>query len=430
MSERAATDRPHTQRRIAAGLARRRRQERLFRLAGTCAAGFGIAFLGFIFVTLFVKGATAFSQTHIRLDVTFSPEYLAPQGSLDLFEADTEALVRAALRDHFPGVEGRADLRQLYRLVSVGAGYQLRDMLAAEPELLGQARSVWVPAAADVDMLVKGRIDPAIDETLRPLSDAQLAWIGELRAAERLERRFNHALLSSGDSSEPELAGIKGALVGSFYMLLVTLAVAFPIGVAAAFYLEEFAPRNRWTDLIEVNINNLAAVPSIIFGLLGLAVFIDIMGLPRSASLVGGLVLSLMTLPVIIIASRAAITAIPQSIRDAALALGASRMQVIFHHLLPASMPGIMTGTILGMSRALGETAPLLMIGMVAFIADIPQGPFDPATALPVQVFLWADQPERAFEERTSAAIIVLLGFLVLMNLAAIITRKRLEKRW
>jgi phosphate transport system permease protein len=430
MSERATSPGVDAQQRIAAGLARRRRNERLFRVGGALAAALGLLFLAFIFVSLFAKGATAFTQTQIRLDVTLSPEHLAPQGSLDLLGADTDAVVREALRAIFPAVRERVQLRELYRLTSVGAGYQLRDMLAEDPRLLGTTRSVWVPAAADVDMLEKGRIDPGIDESLRPLSDRQLSWIRALRDDGRLERHFNRALLDNGDSSEPELAGIRGALVGSFYMLLVTLVVAFPIGVSAAIYLEEFAPRSRWTDLIEVNINNLAAVPSIIFGLLGLAVFIDFMGLPRSASLVGGLVLSLMTLPVIIIASRAAITAIPQSIRDAALALGASKMQVVFHHLLPASLPGIMTGTILGMSRALGETAPLLMIGMVAFIADIPEGPFDPATALPVQVFLWADQPERAFEERTSAAIIVLLGFLVLMNIGAIITRKRMEKRW
>jgi phosphate transport system permease protein len=279
-------------------------------------------------------------------------------------------------------------------------------------------------------MLVKGQIDADVQQNLRRISDAQIGWVQELKAEGRLERRFNSALFTNGDSSEPELAGIKGALAGSFFMLLVTVVLAFPVGVAAAVYLEEFAPRNRWTDLIEVNINNLAAVPSIVFGLLGLAVFINWLGLPRSASLVGGLVLSLITLPVIIIASRAAITSIPQSIRDGALALGASKMQVVFHHILPLSLPGMLTGTIIGMSRALGESAPLLMIGMVAFIVDIPQGLFDPATALPVQVFLWADSPERAFEERTSAAILVLLGFLLLMNLAAVIMRKRMERKW
>jgi phosphate transport system permease protein len=242
--------------------------------------------------------------------------------------------------------------------------------------------------------------------------------------------RFNTALFTNGDSREPELAGIRGALMGSLYMLFITIALSFPLGAAAAVYLEEFAPRNRWADLIEVNINNLAAVPSIVFGLLGLAVFINWMGVPRSAPLVGGLVLSLLTLPVIIIASRAAIKSVPPSIREAALGVGASRMQVVFHHVLPLALPGMLTGTIIGMSRALGESAPLLMIGMVAFIVDVPGGFSDPATALPVQIYLWADSPERAFAERTSAAIIVLLGFLLLMNLAAVIIRKRVERQW
>jgi phosphate transport system permease protein len=279
-------------------------------------------------------------------------------------------------------------------------------------------------------MLIKGNIDANVAEALRPISDKQIAWVETLREAGRLDTRFNTALFTNGDSREPELAGIKGAVMGSLYMLMVTMVLSFPIGVAAAIYLEEFAPRNRWSDLIEVNINNLAAVPSIVFGLLGLAVFINWAALPRSAPLVGGLVLTLLTLPVIIIASRAAIKAVPPSIREAALGLGASQTQVVFHHVLPLAMPGMLTGAIIGMSRALGESAPLLMIGMVAFIVDVPGSFTDPATALPVQIFLWADSPERAFAERTSAAIIVLLGFLLVMNLAAVILRKRLERKW
>jgi phosphate transport system permease protein len=279
-------------------------------------------------------------------------------------------------------------------------------------------------------MLRKGNIDADVEEALRTLSDQQIAWVESLVNAGQVESRFNAALFKNGDSRDPELAGIKGAIMGSFYMLLVTIALSFPIGVAAAIYLEEFAPKNRWSDLIEVNINNLAAVPSIVFGLLGLAVFINWMSLPRSAPLVGGLVLTLLTLPVIIIASRAAIQAVPPSIRQAGLGLGASETQVVFHHVLPLAMPGMLTGAIIGMSRALGESAPLLMIGMVAFIVDVPGGFADPATALPVQIYLWADSPERAFAERTSAAIIVLLGFLLLMNLAAVLMRKRMERKW
>ena len=394
------------------------------------ATAVGVVFLGVFFADLIGKGSSAFQQTFVQLEIEFSEDVLLVDGELDLQYADFDGLVRSALRSEIPEASGRSDRRALYKLVSVGAGYQLRDMLQEDPELVGTRQNVWVPASSIVDMLIKGNIDPSLDEALRPLSDKQIGWIERLRQNGGLEKRFNSALFSNGDSREPELAGIKGAVMGSFYMLLVTVALSFPIGVAAAVYLEEFAPRNRWSDLIEVNINNLAAVPSIVFGLLGLAVFINYAALPRSAPVVGGLVLTLMTLPVIIIASRAAIKAVPPSIREAALGLGASNTQVVTHHVLPLALPGMLTGTIIGMSRALGESAPLLMIGMVAFIVDIPSGFTDPATALPVQIYLWADSPERAFAERTSAAIIVLLGFLLVMNLTAVIIRKRMERKW
>lgn len=267
-------------------------------------------------------------------------------------------------------------------------------------------------------------------ESDRRLKDKEVTWIEQLRTADALEKRFNINFFTSGDSRDPELSGIAGALMGSLFTLMITLALSFPIGVATAVYLEEFAPKNRWTDLVEVNINNLAAVPSIVFGLLGLAVFINFFGLPRSAPVIGGLVLTLMTLPTIIIASRAALKSVPPSIREAALGVGASRMQAMTHHVLPLALPGMLTGTIIGMAQALGETAPLLMIGMVAFIVDIPSSPFDPSTVLPVQIYLWADSPERAFVERTSAAIMVLLGFLIIMNALAVILRKRFERRW
>lgn len=419
-----------TLQKVQAGLARRRRKELLFQLAGMLATAVGILFLVVFFATLIAKGSSAFQQTFVKLDIELSEDVLAPDGKLDLEFADFDGLVRAALRAEVPEATSRTDRRALYRLVSVGASYQLRDLLAGDPDLVGTTQTLWVPAAANVDMLIKGNIDANVDEALRPLSDKQIAWIRSLGEAGRLEKRFNKALFSNGDSREPELAGIKGAAMGSFYMLLVTIVLSFPIGVAAAIYLEEFAPRSRWSDLIEVNINNLAAVPSIVFGLLGLAVFINWIGLPRSAPLVGGLVLTLLTLPVIIIASRAAIKAVPPSIREAALGLGASQTQVVFHHVMPLAMPGMLTGAIIGMSRALGESAPLLMIGMVAFIVDVPGSFTDPATALPVQIYLWADSPERAFAERTSAAIIVLLGFLLLMNFAAVILRKRMERKW
>jgi len=419
-----------TRRKVEAGLGKRRRREKLFQAAGMLATAVGIAFLGVFFADLLAKGSSAFVQSYVQLDLEFDADIIAPGGEMDIAYADFDGLVRSALRAEFPAVNGRNDRRELYRLVSIGAGYQMQDMIVADSGLLGTTQTIWVPASATVDMYVKGNIDASLDEALRPLSDAQLGWIDSLLSAGKLDTRFNSALFSNGDSREPELAGIRGALMGSFYMLIVTIMLAFPIGVAAAIYLEEFAPRNRWSDLIEVNINNLAAVPSIVFGLLGLAVFINWVGIPRSAPLVGGLVLSLLTLPVIIIASRAAIKAVPPSIREAALGLGASRMQVVFHHVMPLALPGMLTGAIIGMSRALGESAPLLMIGMVAFIVDVPGSLSDPATALPVQIYLWADSPERAFAERTSAAIIVLLGFLLVMNLTAVIIRRRMERKW
>ncbi len=415
---------------VEAGLPRRRRKETLFRATGMIATAIGIAFLAVFFATLIGKGASAFVQTYMRLDVELTAEQIAPGGELDLAYADFDGLVRTALRKEFPEVSGRAERRELYRLLSIGAGYQIRDLVAENVDLIGTTQTLWLPTSATVDMLMKGNIDASLDASLRPLSDQQIGWINSLQRAGRLDKRFNAALFTNGDSREPELAGIKGAMMGSFFMLVVTIALSFPIGVAAAIYLEEFAPKNRWSDLVEVNINNLAAVPSIVFGLLGLAVFINWMSLPRSAPLVGGLVLALLTLPVIIIASRAAIKAVPPSIREAAMGLGASRMQVVFHHVMPLAMPGMLTGAIIGMSRALGESAPLLMIGMIAFIVDVPGGFTDPSTALPVQIYLWADSPERAFAERTSAAIIVLLAFLILMNLAAVIVRRRMERKW
>ena len=419
--------------RVSRGIARRYRHERNFRLAGLGAVLLGMAFLAFFFLTLVGNGYTAFLQTHFLLDVELTAESIDPDGERDaqtLGRADYQGLIRDALRARFPEVENRSDLRELFALVSPGAGFELRNQVLANPELVGGTLRQWFVADDDVDMLIKGHIDRTAEESQRRISDRQLGWIEQLEADGAVGRQFNHRFFTSGDSRDPEMSGIRSAVVGSFLMLLVTLALSFPLGVATAIYLEEFAPKNRWTDLIEVNINNLAAVPSIVFGLLGLALFINIFGLPRSAPVVGGLVLTLMTLPVVIIAARAALMSVPPSIREAALGVGASRMQTIFHHVIPLALPGMLTGTIIGMARALGESAPLLMIGMVAFIVDVPESPLDPATALPVQVYLWADSPERAFVERTSAAILVLLAFLLLMNAAAILLRKRFERRW
>jgi phosphate transport system permease protein len=418
---------------VSAGLKRRYAAERRFRLFGLLSVVLGFVFLFALFASIISTGYPAFQLTYVQLDIEFDPELLAisdTPGSEELSSANYAGLVKRGLRELFPAVKKRREKRSLYQLVSIGAEYELRNRLLADPSLIGKREALWLPADDDLDTFMKGGIDRQLPQENRRLSDQQLTWIDALSEAGRIEKRFNTVFFTAGDSREPELAGIKGALLGSFYTLIVTLVLSFPIGIAAAIYLEEFASRNRWTDLIEVNINNLAAVPSIVFGLLGLAVFINVFDLPRSAPLVGGLVLTLMTLPTIIIVSRAALKSVPPSIREAALGIGASRMQMVTHHVLPLALPGMLTGTIIGMARALGESAPLLMIGMVAFIVDVPQSITEPATALPVQIYLWSDSPERAFTEKTSAAIIVLLVFLVVMNSLAVYLRRRFEKRW
>jgi phosphate transport system permease protein len=412
---------------VQQGLAKRYRAERRFKLYGLTAIVMSLLCLAILFISIVGNGYSAFQQTYVELEVFFDPAILDHE---NLSAADYSGLVKSTLRNMFPEVKGRSDKRELYKLVSPGAAFQLREMVLKDPGIVGERLSVWVPTDDDVDMLMKGYFSIDTAENSRRLSDQQMGWIEQLQEKEKIRKKFNKTFFTAGDSREPELAGIWGAAVGSFFTLLVTLLLSFPIGVAAAVYLEEFAPKNRWTDLIEVNINNLAAVPSIVFGLLGLAVFLNFFGFPRSAPLVGGMVLTLMTLPIIIIASRAALQSVPPSIREGALGVGASKMQMVVHHVLPLALPGMLTGTIIGMARALGETAPLLMIGMVAFIVDIPGGFTDPSTVLPVQIYLWADSTERAFVERTSAAIMVLLAFLMLMNAAAIVLRKRFEKRW
>ena len=418
---------------VARGIGRRYRNERTFRALGFGALCIGLGFLAFFFYTLIANSYTALRQTRVLLDIDFEAAVIDPAGNRapdDLATADYQRLARDALNAMFPDITSRSERRELNALLSSGAGLELRSLVTSNVALIGTKQPLWLLVDDDVDVVVKGHMSRDLPESQRRLNDRQLRVILALEQQGRIEQRFNRYFFTNGDSRDPELAGIWSATVGSFFMLLVTLALSFPIGVASAIYLEEFAPRNRWTDFIEVNINNLAAVPSIVFGLLGLALFINLFGLPRSAPAVGGLVLSLMTLPVIIIASRAALTAVPPSIREAALGLGASKMQMVLHHVLPLAMPGMLTGTIIGMARALGESAPLLMIGMVAFIVDIPTSPLSPSTALPVQVYLWADSPERAFVERTSAAIVVLLVFLLVMNGTAILLRKRFERRY
>jgi phosphate transport system permease protein len=404
----------------------RYRAERRFRLYGAIAIGSAMLALVALLASVVWRAVPAFFEHRLRLEVRFDPELLDTEqhGAAGLAQANYDAVLKHALRSRFPEATGRSEQRALSALVSVGAPYELRDRALADPSLLGRSEEIPILLADQADLYLKGAVDAS------GLSEAQVGWLDALRAEGRIERSFATRFLRSGDSREPELAGVWGAVVGSFWTLIVTLGLSFPVGAAAALYLEEFAPRNRWTDWIEVNINNLAAVPSIVFGLLGLALFLNWLGLPRSAPLVGGMVLALMTLPTVIIAARSAIRAVPPSVREAALGIGASPMQVALQHVLPLALPGILTGTIIGMARALGETAPLLMIGMVAFIVDVPGGIADPATVLPVQIFLWADAPERAFLAKTSAAILVLLGFLVVMNLAAVWLRNRFEQRW
>lgn len=430
MANRSAAD---TQVLVAKSLRRRYRTERMFRGLGMLAVLLGVLAVFGLFGKIINDGWTVFRQAYVTLEVFYDPAIIDPDGrraAETLATADYQALIKAALRTRFPEVEGRINLRELYQLVSTGAFLPLQRAMIANPRLIGTKAIVSVPADDAVDMLIKGQTQRNSPEGERGLSDQQVAWVDRLAAAGVLQLRFNREFFSNGDSRDPEQAGVRGALVGSLLTLGLTLLLSFPVGVAAAIYLEEFARRNRFTDLIEININNLAAVPSIVFGLLGLAVFIGFFGMPRSAPLVGGLVLSLLTLPTIIIASRSALKAVPPSIREAALGMGASPVQTVMHHVLPLAMPGMLTGAIIGMARALGESAPLLMIGMVAFVVDIPGSLTDSATALPVQVFLWSDLPERAFIARTSGAIIVLLIFLLAMNATAVYLRNRFEKRW
>ena len=422
-----------TAERVRASLKSRYGAEKRFRLYGLISICLAISFLAVLLISIVSKGYTAFWQTHIELEIEFSKEEIDPTGFGDartIAGADYDGLIKRNLRGLFPDVQGRRDRRKLYGLISGSAAFDLQRMVVEDPSLIGTTRKVWLPASDDIDVFVKGHVDASVPEDQRRIKDDEISWVNALSERGQLEKQFNARFFTSGDSRDPEVAGIWGAVAGSFFTLLVTLILAFPLGVMAAVYLEEFAPKNKWTDLVEVNINNLAAVPSIVFGLLGLAVFLNFFNLPRSAPVVGGMVLALMTLPTIIIASRAALKAVPPSIREAALGVGASKVQTVTDHVLPLAMPGMLTGTIIGMAQALGETAPLLMIGMVAFIVDVPAGPLDPATVLPVQIYLWADSAERAFVERTSAAIMVLLAFLICMNLLAIILRKRFERRW
>ena len=418
--------------RVAASMAKRKKSERNFQLLGRGAIAVSLAFLVVLFSSIFSKGLPGFFQYYVEIEVDIDREKLDPTGIFSqqsLYDGDARGVIRSALYAAV-GAEGRSNKRAAGKLISPGAEQRLRKMVYNDPSLMDTTQTLRFAMDDDVDSFLRGFINRETPEKDRRINDRMVEYIDRLQADGKIIYAFSDYLIFGSASRNPEMAGIYGAFIGSILTLSVCLVLAFPIGVATAIYLEEIAPKNRITEIVEININNLAAVPSVVFGILGLAVFIGIFGMPRSIPLIGGGVLALMTLPTIIIASRAAIRAVPPSVREAALGVGASQIQTIFHHVIPLAMPGMLTGTIIGMAQALGETAPLLMIGMVAFIVDVPGSVTDPGTVLPVQIFMWADFAERMFVQKTSAAIIVLLAFLITMNAAAIVVRKKLERRW
>ncbi|MDO5603916.1 MAG: phosphate ABC transporter permease PstA [Paracoccus sp. (in: a-proteobacteria)] len=424
---------------------RRNAAEGRFRAYGLAAIGIAVLALVILVSTILRDGSSAFRQTYLDLPVYLNPEVVDPQGNRDpaemakvltlAYSRVLDASFDSAVAGMNLNIEGLTE-NDLKGLVSREAAAALRNRVLADPELVGQTIDVNVLTNGRIDGYFKGRVTMASAERDSNTSPAQLMLADELKRQGLLVTRFNREFITNPDASDqrPEAAGLGVAILGSLYMMMVVLFLSVPIGVAASIYLEEFAPKNRWTDIIEVNIANLAAVPSIVYGILGLAAFISFAGLPQSAPIVGGLVLTLMTLPTIIIATRASLKSVPPSIRDAALGIGASRMQTVFHHVLPLAMPGILTGTIIGLAQALGETAPLLLIGMVAFVRTYPSAPpdglFEPASALPVQVYNWTQRSDPAFIERASGAIIILLVFLLCMNLLAIYLRRKFERRW
>ena len=408
-------------------------KEGLFKLYGLAAILFALSMLMFLLITIFYKGYSTFQETRIKLDIYFNEELIDPTSTREsktLNSADYSKLISQSLFTFLNIDKNHPKSKDISSLISYNSFLTVRDHVLNNPDIIGKTKKFDLIASDDVDQMLKGNIDINVPEENRKITDFQIEAIEKLKLNGNILKVFNKTFFTKSDSREPEVSGILGAIIGSFYCLLVALCISVPLGVSAAIYLQEFAKKNKFTDFIEININNLAAVPSIVFGLLGLSVFINFFHLPRSSPIVGGLVLSLMSLPTIVIVTRASLLAVPDTIRDGAMALGASKMQAIFNQVLPLATPGICTGVIISLARALGETAPLLMIGMIAFIPDMPRLITDPATALPAQIFMWADHPERAFVERTSAAIMILLSFLIVMNAAAIYIRHKFEKRW
>ena len=422
-------------------LNKRYKKEKRFILLGRVAVSLTIIFLVILLGSILLRGISGFYTTNIFLTTNLSQEIIDPEDKKnveEIYKSSWRKVAKNSIYDVLSAFNksknidkiSRKDKRDFLKLFSRSSEFYIRDFTLKNLDSIGKEVKISIPSSSLVDQFLKGKINIAVNEDDRPINDKQVSWINFMVENKMIERKFNINFFYKGDSRNAEEAGILGAIVGSFFVILVAIIVAFPVGVMSAIYLEEFAPKNKITNVIEVNINNLAAVPSIVFGLLGLAIFLNFFGLPRSSPLAGGLVLALMTLPTIIISSRVAIKSVPPSIREAAMGIGASKMQSVFHHVIPLAVPGILTGTIIGMARALGETAPLLMMGMVAFIVDVPQSITDPSTVLPAQIFLWSDQPERGFEEKTAAATIILLVFLLTMNALAVFLRYKYERKW
>ncbi len=418
---------------IEYSLKKRKRQESRFKIYGLLGIATAVTFLCIILSSIVMEGKKAFLSTYIKLEVYFDPDIIYTnndQKEEDIKFANFQKIIKNSLNSFFPEISDKDELRKLSNFISSSEEENLMKLVLKNKQLVGQKITLWLLASSKIDVINKNPDMELIAEEDRLISDLELNWLNEIRSANNIKSNFNKNFFVKADSTEPEQAGIWGSLVGSFFTLFITLILSFPIAVAAGVFLEELAPKNKFTDFIEVNINNLAAVPSIIFGLLGLAIFLNVMHLPRSAPIVGGMVLALMTLPTIIIATRASLKAVPPSIREAAIGLGATKFQTVTHHVLPLSLPGILTGTIIGMSQALGESAPLLMIGMVAFIVDVPGSFLDSSTVLPVQIYLWKSTAARGFVELTAAGVMVLLSFLILMNGIAVFIRQKFEKKW
>ena len=418
---------------IKKSLMKRHLAESRFKTYGILGIISATVFLIVILSTIFIEGKSAFKSTYIKLDVFFDPSIIDPDSTRDIDEirfANYRKVIKNSLKNYFPEVTGKEEMKSLTELISSSEEENLMHAVLKNNDLIGANKKVWLKASSKIDIIHKNPEMKDLSESNRLISDKELEWFDKLTRNGDIKFSLNKIFFLKADSTEPEQAGILGSILGSFFTLVITLILSFPIAVAAGVFLEELAPKNRLTDIIEININNLAAVPSIIFGLLGLAIFLNVMHLPRSAPIVGGMVLALMTLPTIIIATRVSLKAVPPSIREAAVGLGATKFQSVIHHVLPLAVPGIATGTIIGMSRALGESAPLLLIGMVAFIVDIPSSFNDSATVLPVQIYLWKSTAARGFVELTAAGVIVLLTFLILMNALAIYVRNKFEKKW